>query len=77
MAAADMPAPAIAVERGASEVELRAEVSGLPDDGLWRVGLTAVVEDVEGRISYWALAHPGEKPDFHHPDSFVLELAPP
>ena len=25
-------------------------------------------------MSYWALAHPPGKPDFHHPDCFALEL---
>jgi hypothetical protein len=45
--------------------------------GPWRVGLSAVIEDIEGRISYWALAHPAAKPDFHHPDSFVLDLPAP
>ena len=37
-------------------------------------GLTAVIETLDGAISYWALAHPAEKPDFHHPDSFILIL---
>jgi len=39
-----------------------------------RVALAAVVEDENGRLSYWALKHAPDKPDFHHPDSFVLEL---
>lgn len=43
----------------------------------WRVGLSAVIEDIDGAISYWALAHPPGKPDFHHPDSFALTLPPP
>jgi hypothetical protein len=38
------------------------------------VGLAAIVEDVEGEISYWALTHPSDKPDFHHPGSFALHL---
>lgn len=42
----------------------------------WRMGLSTVIETVDGAISYWALAHPSDKPDFHHPDSFVLELPP-
>lgn len=45
-----------------------------PVDGPWRVGLSAVIEEAGGRISYWALAHPPGKPDFHHPDCFALEL---
>lgn len=43
----------------------------------WRMGLSAVVETMDGAISYWALAHPPGKPDFHHPDSFALILPPP
>ena len=39
-----------------------------------RLGLSAVIEATDGSISYWALAHPSDKPDFHHPDSFVLDL---
>jgi hypothetical protein len=42
-----------------------------------RIGLSAVIEDVDGGLSYWALAHPSDKPDFHHPDSFALTLPPP
>jgi len=42
----------------------------------WRVGLSAVIEDEEGDISYWALAHAPGKPDFHHADCFAAELAP-
>jgi hypothetical protein len=43
-------------------------------DRPWRLGLSAVVEENNGRLSYWALAHPPGKPDFHHPDCFQLEL---
>lgn len=40
------------------------------------VALAAVMEDIDGVVSYWALRHPAAKADFHHPDSFVLELPP-
>jgi hypothetical protein len=40
-----------------------------------RLGLSAVIEENDGTISYWALKHLPGKPDFHHPDSFALELA--
>lgn len=40
----------------------------------WRLGLSAVIETIDGAKTYWALAHPSDKPDFHHPDSFVLDL---
>jgi hypothetical protein len=39
-----------------------------------RVGLSSVIEASDGTFSYWALKHPADKPDFHHPDSFALEL---
>ena len=39
-----------------------------------RLGLAAVVEDKARGLSYWALKHPAGKPDFHHADSFVIEL---
>ena len=42
--------------------------------GAKRLGLSAVIETVDSDRSYWALAHPSDKPDFHHPDSFVLDL---
>jgi hypothetical protein len=40
-----------------------------------RLGLAAVIEDRARVLSYWALKHPSEKPDFHHADSFVVALA--
>jgi hypothetical protein len=39
-----------------------------------RLGLAAVIEDKAQVLSYWALKHPAEKPDFHHADGFVIEL---
>ena len=45
-------------------------------NALWRLGLSAVIEDTSGRKSYWALAHPPGKPDFHHADCFAHEFSP-
>jgi hypothetical protein len=39
------------------------------------LGVSAVIEDQDGRVSYWALAHPPGRPDFHHRDGWVLHLA--
>jgi hypothetical protein len=39
-----------------------------------RLSVAAVLEDRRGALSYWALAHPSERPDFHHPHSFVFWL---
>ena len=41
----------------------------------WRVGMSAILSGTKGTKSYWALAHPPGKPDFHHSDCFVLELS--
>jgi hypothetical protein len=40
-----------------------------------RVAASAVVEEANSGLSYWALAHPAAKPDFHHADAFVLSVA--
>lgn len=42
----------------------------------WRLALSAVIEDAGGSVSYWALAHPPGKPDFHHAACFAHELSP-
>lgn len=39
-----------------------------------QLGLAAVVEAADGRISYWALRHGAGAPDFHDPESFTLRL---
>ena len=59
----------------ANHFELGATIDGLPADKDWQVALAAVVEDLRGEKTYWALAHPPGKPDFHHPDCFALDLA--
>lgn len=39
-----------------------------------RVGVSAVLLHQDTRVSHWALAHPGEKPDFHAPQSFFYRV---
>jgi hypothetical protein len=51
-------------------------LSDLPRSTSWHLGLSALIEDTSGRKSYWALAHPAGKPDFHHTGSFGFELSP-
>lgn len=77
-----LPPPKIAFARtgGALTLEAALELSALPDlppASSWRLGVAAVIEDVQGRIAYWALAHPPGKPDFHHPGGFALEVHAP
>lgn len=71
--------PHIEVQLEDSELRLSATVDlsgieALAANNDWRVGLSAVIEDQNGGKSYWALAHPDGKPDFHHAQSFVLAL---
>jgi hypothetical protein len=70
--------PVIETRRTAEGLELLASLDPVPTalagEGARRLGLSAVVEEADGRISYWALAHPPGKADFHHPDCFALEL---
>jgi hypothetical protein len=44
-------------------------------DQNWDLALSAVLEEKDGTKSYWALAHPPEKPDFHSRDCFIATLA--
>jgi hypothetical protein len=68
------------IQRGDVEagyvIEVDLDLSQFPNLAL-QIGLSAVIEEIDGTKSYWALAHPPGKPDFHHRDCFALELAPP
>jgi hypothetical protein len=71
--------PGITVRSTAEKLELDAQVrlgqlSPRHLDARLSLGLSVVVEDDSGTLSYWALRHPSARPDFHHPDSFALEL---
>jgi len=71
--------PNIAVRSHAGRLELDASIplerlSALHPHASLALALSAVVEDEHGALSWWALRHAPGKPDFHHPDSFALEL---
>jgi len=68
-------APVIEARPNANSFELNVslDAASLPKSA-WRVGISAVVEEAGKHKTYWALAHVAAKPDFHHPDSFTLEL---
>lgn len=75
----DVSAPRIESQSHGRLYQLRASLeldglSSLPSDAAWRLGLSAVIEETSGSKSFWALAHPPGKPDFHHPDCFAYEL---
>lgn len=52
----------------------RETLLALPGDSMLRLGLAAVIERADGGHSYWALTHPGDRPDFHDPAGFVLQI---
>ena len=52
--------PALATHRAAAGLE---------------VGVSAVLQSSSGELAYWALAHPGSEPDFHHRGVFCLKFA--
>ena len=67
--------PGIAVRRTDRSLEVSATLHlDALTKSAWRLGLSAVIEETGGRISYWAAAHPAGRPDFHHRDGFALEL---
>jgi hypothetical protein len=47
----------------------------VPAGDPWHLGLSAVLEETDGTKSYWALAHCGDKPDFHDAGCFTARLA--
>jgi hypothetical protein len=69
-------APEVHAARTARTLEVTASVELPRDlaDADWRVAVTAVVETLDGAVSYWSVQHPAGKPDFHHPDCFCLDL---
>lgn len=78
----DRLAPKITVHNVTRGISLDAIVRldhlpAIPPRTRLRLALSAVIEEKDSWLSYWALKHPQGKPDFHHPDAFALELEPP
>ncbi|MFT7402319.1 MAG: hypothetical protein ACI83N_001921, partial [Hydrogenophaga sp.] len=72
--------PSIQIQSSIEQLTLAVHLpwSALPARGsMLNVALSAVIEEVNGRLSYWARQHPGEQPDFHHPAGRDLRLALP
>jgi hypothetical protein len=68
-----MAVPAIATTASAETLDVDVSVD-LPFPLPANLGITAVIESLDGAISYWALAHPASRPDFHHRGGRVLRL---
>jgi hypothetical protein len=77
MRALECAPPLIEVVQSSNElhIEVRCYLpSWLAQSARLQLGIAMVIEDTQGQCSYWALRHAGERPDFHHRDSFVVEL---
>ena len=64
--------PGISVRTDGQAFELSASVE--VEAAKLRVALCVVIEELDGALSYWALRHSAQRPDFHHPDGFALEI---
>ena len=71
--------PSLQFAMSASQLVLTAHLpwSALPRSATLCIGLSAVIEESSGQLSYWALQHPCGRPDFHHPAGRALRLALP
>lgn len=74
--------PHIALRSTRSRLELDANVrldrlSSIHARAALRIGLSAVIEAIDGTLSYWALRHPADQPDFHNAEGFTLLHEPP
>ena len=77
MAPAEIAPPQIAVAAtdAALVIAVKLDLASLTlPPGPCRLGLSAVIEARSGAKSYWALAHPPGRPDFHHRDSFACDV---
>ncbi len=75
-----MPAPRMEFRRGAEFCEMKAAIplAAIPDlaqAAVLQAGLAAVMEDADGGLSYWAVAHRGAQADFHDPTTITLRVA--
>lgn len=65
----------VGMEPGTLRVSLELDVEKiLPAGKGMDAAVCAVIKTAKGRISHWALSHPGPRPDFHLRDGFRLEI---
>ncbi|MDP2073749.1 DOMON-like domain-containing protein [Hydrogenophaga sp.] len=78
--ALELPVPAMhrAFTPTLLTLDVHLPLAALPSSAVHlELALCAVIEEQDGRLSYWALQHPCERPDFHHPAARSLRLALP
>lgn len=70
--------PSVRLVSGEAQLDLEVALSPVAlladcPEGV-RIGFSAVLESSTGELSYWALRHTGDKPDFHQSAGFDLSL---
>lgn len=75
MAFAELPF-AVTRRAGGCEASVAVDMRKLGiGEAPWDLAIATVVREAGGRITYWALAHPAARPDFHAAGAFRLRLA--
>jgi hypothetical protein len=71
--------PSIEINRGGLlvRVQVPAELMLLDGRPARKIGIAAVIEERGGGLSYWALRHPRDEPDFHDRDGFIVSWPQP
>lgn len=70
----DCTAPTIETRASSDTAIIRVTVPIELPSGPLLLGPTAILEDVDGARSFWAIHHALNKPDFHHIDTFKMTL---
>jgi hypothetical protein len=62
-------------ESGALRLALEVDLAAIiPADQPLDIGVSAVLQSQDGRLSFWALTHLGPEPDFHNRQGFLIKL---
>jgi hypothetical protein len=66
------------IQKDANNFLLRAEIDLSPilhPEQALDIGITAIIQTLDGNETYWALVHPAPQADFHLRESFIIGLA--
>ncbi|MFV2056940.1 MAG: DOMON-like domain-containing protein [Thiohalomonadales bacterium] len=70
--------PDVHVRNGCIEAKILTEVTFILDKEyqgkLLDIGTSAIIENVQGDVFYYALSHQGDSPDFHQRDTFLIDI---
>ncbi len=70
MPVSDLP---VTIRRTDSQLEIDVLLPVSEQIDNLRVGFSSVIQEKNGRCTYWAIHHPSQEPDFHHYDSLALK----